>query len=84
MVFVVDHSKKIVVSQWSEWRDLNPRPLGPKPSAIPGYATLRHANTVYRCNSKNQDKYLILFGNLYKNHYKVPIGGLCWFVLVIK
>ncbi len=20
---------------WSEWRDLNPRPLGPEPSALP-------------------------------------------------
>ena len=24
---------------WSEWRDLNPRPLGPEPSAIPSFAT---------------------------------------------
>ena len=26
---------------WSEWRDLNPRPLGPEPSAIPNFATPR-------------------------------------------
>lgn len=26
---------------WSEWRDLNPRPSGPKPDALPNYATLR-------------------------------------------
>ena len=24
---------------WSEWRDLNPRSLGPEPSAIPSFAT---------------------------------------------
>ena len=26
---------------WSEWRDSNPRPLGPEPSAIPSFATPR-------------------------------------------
>ena len=26
---------------WSEWRDLNPRPLVPQTSALPGCATLR-------------------------------------------
>src|SRR5437764_5351322 len=26
---------------WSGRRDLNPRPLGPQPSALPGYATPR-------------------------------------------
>ena len=25
--------------KWSGWRDLNPRPLGPKPSALPNCAT---------------------------------------------
>ena len=27
---------------WSEWQDLNPRHLGPKPSALPSWATLRY------------------------------------------
>ena len=27
--------------KWSERRDLNPRPSGPKPDALPNYATLR-------------------------------------------
>ena len=26
---------QITVLIWSEWRDLNPRPLGPEPSALP-------------------------------------------------
>ena len=26
---------------WSEWRDLNPRPPGPKPDTLPSCATLR-------------------------------------------
>ena len=26
---------------WSEWKDLNLRPLGPKPSVLPGWTTLR-------------------------------------------
>ena len=26
---------------WSEWRDSNSRPSGPKPDALPGCATLR-------------------------------------------
>ena len=30
---------QIVSASWSEWRDLNPRPLGPEPSAIPSFAT---------------------------------------------
>ena len=29
------------ISEWSEWRDSNPRPLGPEPSAIPNFATPR-------------------------------------------
>ena len=29
---------------WSEWRDSNPRPLGPEPSAIPNFATPRFAS----------------------------------------
>ena len=33
------HCIKIGVQLWSEWRDSNPRPLGPEPSAIPNFAT---------------------------------------------
>ena len=29
------HCIKTGVQLWSEWRDLNPRPLGPEPSALP-------------------------------------------------
>lgn len=29
------NSIKITVDLWSEWRDSNPRPLGPEPSALP-------------------------------------------------
>ena len=30
------HKKKVwIFIFWSEWRDLNPRPLGPEPSALP-------------------------------------------------
>ena len=29
------HCIRITVLSWSEWRDLNPRPLGPEPSALP-------------------------------------------------
>ena len=32
----INHIKK-----WSEWRDLNPRPPGPKPDTLPSCATLR-------------------------------------------
>jgi hypothetical protein len=32
---------------WSGRRDLNPRPLGPQPSALPGYATPRTRGPVY-------------------------------------
>ena len=35
------HCIKIGVQLWSECRDLNPRPLGPEPSAIPNFATPR-------------------------------------------
>ena len=30
---------------WSEWRDLNPRPLGPEPSALP---TALHPDAVLK------------------------------------
>ena len=30
-----------LLPNWSEWRDLNPRPLVPQTSALPGCATLR-------------------------------------------
>ena len=32
---------RVAFSMWSEWRDSNPRPLGPEPSAIPSFATPR-------------------------------------------
>ena len=32
--------------EWSEWRDSNPRPSGPKPDALPGCATLRRARSI--------------------------------------
>ena len=36
------NSTKISVPlRWSRWRDLNPRPLGPEPSALPNCATPR-------------------------------------------
>jgi hypothetical protein len=31
--------------RWSEWRDSNPRPSGPKPDALPGCATLRRLSS---------------------------------------
>ena len=35
---------------WSEWRDSNPWPLGPEPSAIPNFATPRSAlRIIYYC-----------------------------------
>ena len=37
---------------WSEWRDSNPRPLGPEPSAIPSFATPRCHNIIAVCNGK--------------------------------
>ena len=36
-------------STWSEWRDLNPRPLGPEPSALP--AAL-HPDVVWKSSAK--------------------------------
>ena len=38
------HKNIIITSlilKWSGWGDLNSRPLGPKPSALPNYATPR-------------------------------------------
>ena len=34
--------RKVSEDFWSEWRDSNPRPLGPEPSALPNCATPRN------------------------------------------
>ena len=34
-------STKVNAGLWSEYRDSNPRPLGPEPSAIPNFAIPR-------------------------------------------
>jgi hypothetical protein len=49
--------------KWSEWRDSNPRPSGPKPDALPCCATLRHLLIKH----KNDD--------LTKNHMIVVSRG---------
>ena len=36
--------------KWSEWRDLNPRPLGPEPSALP---TALHPASSFRLLTRN-------------------------------
>ena len=50
---------------WSEWRDSNPRPLGPEPSAIPNFATPRSDDYYSGMRMKSQvlfsEKPLILF-----------------------
>ena len=52
-------------SFWSEWRDSNPRPLGPEPSAIPNFATPRSDDYYSGMRMKSQvlfsEKPLILF-----------------------
>ena len=32
----------LLIKNWSGWQDLNPRPTGPKPVALPNCATPRH------------------------------------------
>src|SRR5579859_30656 len=36
-----EYESGVLSNVWSGRRDLNPRPLGPQPSALPGYATPR-------------------------------------------
>ena len=38
---------------WSEWRDSNPRPLGPEPSAIPNFATPRNCLIIILAEERN-------------------------------
>ena len=53
---------------WSEYRDSNPRPLGPEPSAIPNFAIPRNADIimkkpcVVKCQAEN-----IAFSSDYTN-----------------
>ena len=51
--------------RWSEWRDLNPRPLGPEPSAIPSFATPRLKISLFiinrNCRSVNRKIRKIVF-----------------------
>ena len=48
---------------WSEYRDSNPRPLGPEPSAIPNFAIPRNADIimknirVVKCQAENINFY---------------------------
>ena len=42
---------------WSEWRDLNPRPLGPEPSAIPNFATPRNTSIIMRAVAPVKTKF---------------------------
>ena len=37
---------------WSERLDLNQRPLGPEPSAIPNFATPRNCSAIISSNSR--------------------------------
>ena len=47
---------------WSEWRDLNPWPLRPERSALPGWATLRKPiRTLYTLFSKKIKRIFIDF-----------------------
>src|SRR4051812_32570487 len=44
------HSNRILpphYHEWSGWRDLNSRHPGPKPGALPGYATPRKADNTF-------------------------------------
>ena len=34
------------ILQWSGWQDLNLQPLGPKPSALPSWATSRYSGAL--------------------------------------
>ena len=48
--------------RWSEWRDLNPRPLGPEPSTLPTALHPVAANTNYMgksspCQDFSADKF---------------------------
>jgi hypothetical protein len=43
---------------WSEWRDLNPRPLGPEPSALPTALHPDAAKDIIRDGSGNVKSWL--------------------------
>ena len=61
----------IALVLWSEWRDLNSRPLDPQSSALPtaphpdilflGYGFVTQRMLLYHRNRKCQDLFLILF-----------------------
>lgn len=42
-----EHQKDVLLLLWSGLRDLNPRSLGPKPSAIPNFAKPGNCETHY-------------------------------------
>ena len=52
---------------WSEWRDLNPRPLGPEPSAIPNFATPGYFKDYITTLNKNQVFFIIFKKELFFN-----------------
>ena len=49
--------------RWSEWRDSNPRPLGPEPSAIPNFATPRICLFIILTRQEKVKYYFTAFGN---------------------
>ena len=71
-------------TSWSEWRDLNPRPLGPEPSAIPNFATPRkhdyYSPLIPVCQAKSE-QYTEIFCGLMQKRMRAFIsrrgGCLC-------
>ena len=47
---------------WSEWRDSNPRPLGPEPSAIPNFATPRNCGVIIYSNCEKVNCFFLAVG----------------------
>ena len=54
--------------KWSEWRDSNSRPSGPKPDALPGCATLRRV-FVYRLSRTNSSPVMTAFVKIFHCDY---------------
>ena len=66
--------------KWSEWRDSNSRPSGPKPDALPGCATLRRClliptTAIFQAFIACKVSFIVFFADLWRCFIDQPVAA---------
>ena len=64
-----------ITKNWSGWRDLNPRPLDPQSSALPGCATPRYVLSILRISFRDSTTSISKLREIYGSEINIS-GGL--------